>query len=295
MRIMSCHGDLAWVSNLLDIAPYQLELSRRSRVYDLPVLGKHIFYTRTEGNRSWYSRKALSKYPEPVEPWKFFNAYFANFQWPRGGETPPRRRTPKDMTSAEAENFKNAIQALCHYQGKKRFLSKYTDFPRIQFLRNIYPDARFIHIIRDGRAVASSYLDKIQSGDFGTWDEREWWISGWPISWRDEFMNNYNTPAAFVAYQWKFFLDEIWQDAAVLPDEQYLEVNYRDLIFTPWDTFTRIFEFCGLSFSRRVEWYLGKTSLRNMNTKWQVKLTSEEQNMLEQVIHEPRFCRLLDS
>jgi len=295
MRIMSCHEDLAWVSNFLDMAPNRLELSRRSRVYDLPVLGKHLHYARVRGDKSEFTRRVILQLPEPVEPWKFFNAYFANFQWPRGGNTPPRRRTPSDMTSAESENFKNAVQTLCRYQGKKRFLSKYTDFPRIQFLRNVFADARFIHITRDGRAVASSYLDKIQSGDFGTWDEREWWISGWPSSWSDEFLNEYNTPAAFVAYQWKFFLDQIWQDAVVLPEEHYLEVNYRDIVSSPRQTFSKIFDFCGLDRSPRVEWYLGKTALRNMNTKWQVKLSDEEKVMLEQLIDESRFRRLFDS
>ena len=58
----------------------------------------------------------------------------------------------------------------------------------------MFPQAKFIHIIRDGRATASSYYERVSTGKFGNWMEREWWIRGWPKQWQSEFLTEYNLP-----------------------------------------------------------------------------------------------------
>jgi len=40
-------------------------------------------------------------------------------------------------------------------QKKPVFIHKYTGWSRIAFFKEIFPEARFVHVIRDGRAVAA--------------------------------------------------------------------------------------------------------------------------------------------
>ncbi len=56
---------------------------------------------------------------------------------------------------------------------RNRLLVKITGWPRLGYLHEIFPDAKFIHVVRDGRAVVNSLINV------------DWW-DGWkgPQNWR---------------------------------------------------------------------------------------------------------------
>ena len=71
-------------------------------------------------------------------------------------------------------------------QGKPLVGDKTPDYVRsIETLHNLWPDARFVHVIRDGRDVSLSMMDwpkcRPKPGDFATWQEDRvsttalWW------------------------------------------------------------------------------------------------------------------------
>jgi len=296
LNIIARHEELAWISNGINRYPLQLSKARINRIYDLPFMGDFLYLTVTQEKRSRALPDIVRRLlPFPVEPWSFWNSYLHNFQWERGGAISPRRRTEHDISSNEIIHLRKAIETICKYQNKRRFLSKYTDFPRITYLTQVFPDAIFIHIVRDGRAVAASYLEKINKGEFGTWNEREWWIKGWPQSWREEWINQYNTPLSFVAFQWKYFVNEIWEDAKNINKKHYMEVHYKDLVDNPHPTFNRIFEFCGLSQSKRVESYLDKMNLNSRDYRWKEKFSDEEKALLTKITGDGKYIYLLNN
>jgi hypothetical protein len=285
LDVMASHEELAWVSNLLNRLPNHPKLSVINRAYDLPVVGQQLYLLK---------RRNKKLFPRPVEPWAFWEAHLSRFRWKRGGTIAPRRRSENDISPDEVLKIKNAVISICKYHAKKRFISKYTDFPRIKYLSQAFPDAIFIHLVRDGRAVSQSYFERIRIANFRTWNEREWWSRGWPEAWQEEWMVKYDSPLSFFAFQWKFFVHEIWEDAKHLNSNQYLEVNYRELVNSPRSTFNSIFEFCELEITPRVNWYIDHTNFQNMNFKWQERLSAEEKISLEEIISEPKFRRLLD-
>ena len=293
LQIMALHEKLSWVSNFLNRKPLISQISILNRVYELPLIGKHLYFEATQ-NGTMLSRRIKRYFPLPAEPWNFWNSYLSNFQWERGGNTPPRRRTSLDITDQEINNIKESIDSLQQAQGKDRFISRYTDFPRMIYLTQAFPDALFVHIVRDGRAVAASYHKKIKSGQFGTWNEREWWIRGWPTEGRNKWQNQFGTPLSFVAFQWKFFVGEIFKDAEEILSEQYIEIKYSDIISSPIATLKEIFAFCKLKQSRRVEWYLNNISLENRNYKWKERYSDSDKRELDRVICEPEFRKLLN-
>lgn len=294
MQVMAAHRELAWISNYLNRFPRHPGLSVMNRIYSLLWFGRRAYRHATQ-ETGLLPRRLRRFVPQPVEPWNFWCSHISKFQWERGGAVPPRSTTAADITREEIDDIRSTVRTVLVAQGKRRFLSKYTDFPRMTHLSQAFPDARFVHILRDGRAVAASYHEEMRSGRFGTWNEREWWVRGWPAEWRREWQERFGTPLTFAAFQWKFFVDEIVRDAKHVSSEQYLEVRYKDMIASPFATFNRILDFCELKRSPEIEWYLSVVPLVDTGDKWKRKYPESDRKMLEEVIHEPHFRALLDA
>lgn len=70
---------------------------------------------------------------------------------------PPCTAQPAESS---AKLLRKLLADCCAYQNKPRFLSKnVNDGLRMQLMDKIFPDAFFVHIVRDGRANAASYLE----------------------------------------------------------------------------------------------------------------------------------------
>lgn len=86
-----------------------------------------------------------------------------------------------------------------------------------------FPDAQFIHLIRDGRDVALSL--------FG----------------RQHDFHVYNT--WFAAEYWESYVEKGHIQGSSLPSDQYLELRYEDLIAQPEDTMKKLCAFLGEDYS----------------------------------------------
>ncbi len=121
---------------------------------------------------------------------------------------------------------------------------------------HVWPDARFIHILRDGRDVARSgipmgwYADIWSAGAFWLEAERTW--------------------------------DEL---AARLPAGRFIEIRYEDLVVRPRETLSAIAGFLGLPFSDEMLAYDRDTTYslpdpRNVS-QWSKKLSTHEVRLIE--------------
>ncbi len=72
--------------------------------------------------------------------------------------TPLRDLTESDVTPWLERRFSAFMHERAQAQSTDTFLHKFTGWPRAGFIREIFPSARFIHVVRDGRAVANSWL-----------------------------------------------------------------------------------------------------------------------------------------
>src|SRR6185369_15714927 len=43
-------------------------------------------------------------------------------------------------------------------EGRAVFMHKFTGWPRARLLAAVFPEAKFVHVLRDGRSVANSYV-----------------------------------------------------------------------------------------------------------------------------------------
>jgi glycosyltransferase involved in cell wall biosynthesis len=118
--------------------------------------------------------------------------------------------------------------------GKRRVGDKTPGYVlHLRRIAAVLPEARFVHLIRDGRDVAAS-LRKL------------WWGPGDDVEAQ--------------AVDWLWRIREARQQAQVCPG--YLEVRYEDLVREPEAQLRRVCEFLGLTFERRMLEFYGTAAER---------------------------------
>jgi hypothetical protein len=122
-------------------------------------------------------------------------------------------------------------------RGKSRWGDKTPMYMRHLFLlRRLFPDAQYVHLIRDGRDAALSFLSMPEGVAFETW--------GHPRS-VAEFASVWRTEVAA---------------ARRLRGERYLEVRYEDLVADAERVLKRICAFAGLPYESAMTEYAGSGS-----------------------------------
>lgn len=133
-------------------------------------------------------------------------------------------------------------------------------------LAELLPDARFVHLVRDGRKVASSYFHKLGGECYDDrsneilqahYDdpahvpapppEKKYW---WPVPRRDDPMAQpFRAFGQFerIAWHWAEINGTILNGLSSLPSRQHLFVRLEDLLVSP-QLVRSLFEFLGLSY-----------------------------------------------
>jgi len=106
------------------------------------------------------------------------------------------------------------------YHGKTLWGDKSDYLDRMYMIRRLFPNAKFIHIIRDGRDVASSVL-KMPWGPTNVKRAAEWW-------------------STYVRLGCSM--------GRMLDEDKYMEVRYEDLVAAPEEQLQNICKFIGVEF-----------------------------------------------
>lgn len=161
-----------------------------------------------------------------------------------------------DVTPRLERQFQHFFQQRAAQQQKSLFLHKYTGWSRIGFFSKIFPESRFIHIVRDGRAVANSWLQ------MDWWDgykgPESWLWGSLPVNYNAEWVESNKSFVKLAGIGWKLLLDSYEQSSSLLPADKYLEIRYEDFLATPREILQNIFHFCGLHWTKEFEKHFNK-------------------------------------
>ena len=134
-RLLARHPRTMWLSGLSDRFPTRTDWNRRAvSVMHQPLL-----------------RRLFGGKVQPSEAYLFWDYHAYGFS------APCRDLVRGDVTARVRKQVRGALEPMLT-PAHDRLLLKITGWPRIGYLREIFEDARFVHIVRDGRAVASSLL-----------------------------------------------------------------------------------------------------------------------------------------
>ena len=126
---------------------------------------------------------------------------------------------------------------------------------RIPFLRQVFPDAIFIHLQRDPRPSIGSIIEAWQSGRFVTYPNLPGWDGPpWSLLLPPEWRSLAGKPLAEIAaYQWAKANETILDDLAYLPESRRCAVRYEDLLADRAGELERLCSFAGIPFGPRMQ------------------------------------------
>jgi hypothetical protein len=182
--------------------------------------------------------------------------------------------TESDYTEEMADYFRRKVLQVQNLWSRPRFVNKNLQNSfRVRLLNSIFPDAKFIHIIRDGRAVAFSILNK---KDLGA--SSPILLVGFKDILGDKYRHDrselYNYGLA-----WKEYVTKA-REASAVAKGRYYEVRYENLVAEPYHELRNIIDFCELDWYSEFEEKIPPT--QNMNEKWKQKASKEQRIDLEE-------------
>ena len=161
---------------------------------------------------------------------------------------PLRDLTADDASPWIAARLRRFVGRRLEAQGRRTFVHKFTGWPRAGLLAAVFPSARFVHVVRDGRAVANSLVQMpwwtgYQGSRFGPLSadhQAEWEASGrsFPV---------------LAGIEWKILVDAHDQACGRLPPGRWSQVRYEDLVASPREVLEPVLDVAGLAWTPEFE------------------------------------------
>jgi len=259
-EVLATHPDLAWFSMLSNTYPASRTCVRFHRLLDYRGIGIYLKRRIIEPTRF---SPALTYFLRPNEGVEIYTSYC--------GLSDDRRMTEENYDAVSERKLKGLIEMHLDVTGKKRFINKRTaNTQRLRLINKMFPEAYYVHMIRDGRAVINSYLHV----DF--WNDMMVWWLGQRVS---EWVQQGKDPVELAARHWRRNFEEILANKNIL--KKYMEVRYEDFVKDPRKEVGRIMAFCELPYPEEYKNFLPE-ELPNMNYKWRKGLTKEQVSIIEE-------------
>lgn len=255
-RMLSTHRSVSWLSTLCNRTPQRPELNRLlMSSLQHPVLG----------------RMAERRWP-PSEAYHFWEHYCKGFS------QPCRDLRSDDLSTRSKKSVEAALQR-CVAASRPRLLLKITGWPRLGFLSSLLKDAKFVHVFRDGRAVANSLVNV------------DWWW-GWrgPSNWRwgplpdafeAEWEESERSFIVLAAIQWKMHMEAAEATERLLSADNLFKVRYESLCEDPVAIMREIARFAQLDWTPAFEQRLRIFRLQSANDKWKSALNDVQKRDLQ--------------
>jgi LPS sulfotransferase NodH len=226
-------------------------------------------------DESYFVPQLAHRHPDPVDPDRFLDDLRRLPTLAEWGLSAQDVATLLRPGMATGEAIAAVFRAYAATRGRPRWGDKTPMYMQhVSLLERLFPDALFVHLIRDGRDAALSFLQMPEGIVTRTWAH--------PRS------------AAGFACQWRTELRAARSLGQRLGASRYLEVRYEDLVGDPPAVVRSICEFAGLSFDPGMLDYAGTVDvsakphlgrLRQPPTKgvrdWHVEMKAEDARAFE--------------
>lgn len=192
--------------------------------------------------------------------------------------------TPNEVTPDTANKYQIFVTERLQAQNATHYLHKYTGWSRIAFFHHIFPQAKFVHIVRDGRDVALSWLN--QPWWPGHKALKNWYWGNLTTDEMKLWHNNENADLVLSAIGWKHLIESIIQGQKQIPSEQFMTLRYEDLIQQPERQLQSIVEFNELDMHPDIQHALENTHIHRQSLgQFHKKLDSTTQSMLTELLY----------
>lgn len=241
-------------------------IRRAYRTLPLPGISSPVFIVGCGRSGTTVFGTALSKHRsitylnEPRQLW--FSAYPEADIWSSEAESRNGKLvfTAADVTAKQTAKLSRLFKCETVIRNRPVLVEKLPiNTFRLGFINAMFPDARYIHIYRNGLEVARSIEQLCNRG--------EWFVSS-PYKWKllSDYANTLDDtrglPAACESYFDKGLLEwRLSTDAAVsflrrIPSEKFIELSYARFMECPSSAISRVLDFIGTDSDSDVEQFL---------------------------------------
>jgi hypothetical protein len=271
-KLLCLHPEAAWISNWSRRLPGVAAVAVLNRVAPrFPATRRSVWFGADTANAYVYGqRRALWErlYPMPVEGEPVYQHCGVGAGGPTGGRS----------EDEQAACLRGTFAGLRRFTGGRLVISKrIANNQRIPFLVAAFPEARFVHLVRDGRAVAYS-LSRVDWWEDGV----VWWYGDTPRRWRERG----GDPWELVATHWVRELASVGEGLRAVVPQRQLELRYEELIGGPVAVLRRAARFAGLADDPGWLAELGRLSYPNQNEAWRERLTADARDRVEAIQRE---------
>ncbi|MFT5496106.1 MAG: hypothetical protein ACI9TH_001503 [Kiritimatiellia bacterium] len=238
--------------------------------------------------------------------------YDVNFIWRLGNEQVPHDRlTPEQVSDALAQTLQHRLARAARLKrtDKRRMIEKtVSNTIRVPFVNRVFPRARYIQLIRDGRDVTESSARQWQAAT--DWPYLLGKLTYFPLTnmryasrfaldrlrgsknkkhvaiWGPKYPGieddlSREGVVSVCARQWTCCVEQAQADLAAIPEERVMTVRYEDLVASE-EPFAALCHFAGLSDTAHVMEAYRARVLRDTSGKWQSRMDEmARQQMLE--------------
>jgi hypothetical protein len=155
----------------------------------------------------------------------------------------------RDLTAADAapwleRRLRRFFDTHAQDEARPVFMHKFTGWPRARLLAAVFPEARFVHVYRDGRGVANSLLQvpwwrgyrgvpQWSFGDLLEQERREWEAAD--QSW-----------TYLAGLEWKRLMESFEAARTEIGPQRWLDLRYEDLVARPKEETAAVLRFTDL-------------------------------------------------
>lgn len=270
---IAAHENIGWFSNYVNKFPCQPWLAVLNRMthghsWSNVLRGKKH---QDKGLKS-FLRRYLPYTAEAYSVWKYLVG--EKFLW--------SYLSDETATDDEKKKVISYISYVLRAQNRDRFFTKLTGPPRIKFISSIFPDAKYIHIIRDPRAVVSSLLNVDFWKDRGL--DKPYWHDTFFPDYLQEWHAHRFPHIALAAAQWKYVVEQTHHEVGFIDNDNFIEIKYEDFVQSPHSQLSQLFSFLNLPDSKLAHNYISSTGeIINMNYKYKEKLCDEVIKSVENI------------
>jgi omega-hydroxy-beta-dihydromenaquinone-9 sulfotransferase len=255
-RMLCCHADLAWFSNVTDRWPSFPALAALSNAYPI---------TASRGIET-------SLVPIPSEGYPFWNELTRIDALPRDEPL-----TEHDVSSRAKALAKKRMGAIMRFQRKPRFLNKATrNVRRLRYVEALLDDVVFVHVLRDPRATVASLLRVAFWPDIPVWCEDNVTPRTWVRMGKDE--------TTLAARLWASDVERARADAAAIDPDRLIEVRYEDLAQDPWNVVSGVARWARLPMNPPFARACNAFQITDRNRSIQTDLTRAQLDTITEVV-----------
>lgn len=200
------------------------------------------------------------------------------------------RLDERDATPAARAAARKLYGAYLALTGSRRVVDKYPELVfRAPFVRALFPDARFLVLVRNGWDTCRSIAEQSQQHDWWGVGDRKWRLFVDQVAARDPIFEGamaevpaLRSPVDRAAVEWIGTMREARRLAETLPAASRT-VRYEDLTARPRDTLDEIIDFCDLPHDEKCLRY-GESVLSSSRSKPPVDMHPSVRPLFEETM-----------